>query len=92
MHENVQDCKSEAPLTIGKVSAVDVPTADNKVVGVNHWKDGVERNVDILALGVGANLDSGGLAEGAEVVGLFLSFLGRPRDVVFVGEDTGGDS
>ena len=71
--------------------AGDIPAADDEVVGVDHGKDVVEGNVNVLALGVDAELDGGTHDDGAIVVGLLGALLGGPAVLVLVGEDAGGN-
>lgn len=73
-----------------KGHAGDIPAANDEVVGVDHGEDVVEGNVDILALGVDAELDGGTHNDGAVVVGLLGTLLGSPAVLVLVGEDAGG--
>lgn len=77
---------------VGKVHLADIPTTNGNVVGVNHGKDVVEGNVNLLAgLDVGAELEGRTHDDGAVVVGLARALLGLPAEAAAVGEDAGGD-
>ena len=70
--------------------AGDVPTAKDKVVGMDHGEDVRDGDVNVAARGrVNADGDGGGAEHGADVVGLLHAALGAPGDVVAVGEHGG---
>lgn len=78
---------------ISKVHAADVPTTHNEVVGVNHGKKIMERNVDFLAsLAVDSELRGRAHDDRSIVVGRALALLGLPDEIALVGDDTGGHS
>lgn len=78
---------------ISQVHGRDIPTTENEVIGVNHWEDLMERNVDLLAgSGISTKLDGGSHDDRAIVVGSLCSGAGLPSEVFAVGNDTGGDS
>ena len=89
LHGRLEDLGAIHGLVEGQ--AGDVPAANDEVVGVDHGKDVVEGNVDVLALGVDAELDGGTHDDGAVVVGLLGALLGGPAVLVLVGEDAGSD-
>lgn len=79
--------------SLSKVQLANVPAANDKIIGVDHGQDLMERNIDILvSFGIGSQLHCGAHDNGAIVIGLLLSLLGRPDEVAAVGNDTGGDS
>jgi len=73
--------------------ARDVPTTETKIVGVDHGKHVIDGDIDILAsLGVRTDPDRRSSDERSDIVGLDRAELGRPGDVVLVGEDSGRNS
>lgn len=48
---------------VGNVHVVNVPPADNQVVGVHERHNAAERHMDLMALGIAANADRRGLHE-----------------------------
>lgn len=86
----LEDCSTIHGLS--HVHTADVPTTNDEVIGVNHWKDVLEGNVDILGgLSVGTKLDSGTHDEGAIVVGRTRTFTSVPGDTTAIGNDTSSD-
>lgn len=78
---------------LSQVQRADVPASNDKVVGVDHGQQVVERDVDLLVgLGVSSELDSRAHDDGAIVVGLLDALLGVPNKVASVGNNTGGNS
>ena len=76
---------------VGEVHAVDVPAADDQVVGMGHGQHVVEGHVDVLARGgVGAELERGGHEDGAVVVGGALALARVPDETEAVGQDSSG--
>ena len=76
-----------------KVQLADIPTANDKVIRVDHGEDIMEGNVDVfVGLGISTKLEGRAHNERAIVVGLARTFLGFPANVATVGNDTSGDS
>ncbi len=75
---------------VGHVHVVDIPAAEDQVVGIDEGDEVLQGNEDVAVL-AGAETDSGGLGDGTVVVGVLDAVLGLPGDLVLVGEDTGGD-
>lgn len=64
-----------------------VPSTDDEIVGVDHWKHLRDRYEDVLAgLWLGSDPHSGGSDKRTDVVWLLKAILGVPGDVVLVGE------
>lgn len=79
--------------SISQVHGRDIPSTEDKVVGVDHWENVMERDVDLLASGgLSTELDGGAHDDGTIVVGRLGSGAGLPSEVLLVGNDTGGDS
>jgi len=65
----------------------DIPSIDDKVVGVDHWQHLGNGDKDIFTgFGIGTQSDGRSSDQGTDVVGFLDSVLGMPRDVVLVGE------
>ena len=77
---------------LSKVGGADVPTAKDKVVGVDHGQDLVEGDEDILTLLVDTELQGRSLGDGTVVVGGLDTFLRAPRHVAAVCNDGSSES
>lgn len=78
---------------LGKVHSADVPTTNDEIVRVNHWKHIVEWNVDILGgLCISSEFHGGAHDNGAVVVGSTRTLTSLPCQPTTVRNDTGSDS
>jgi hypothetical protein len=76
-----------------QVHLADVPTADDKIIGVNHGQDVMEWNVDILgSLCICTQLHGGTHDNRAIVISSTRTFAGVPDKTTTVGNDTCSDS
>lgn len=76
---------------VGHVEGANVPTSDDKVIGVHHGQQVVERNVNVLAsLAVCTELDSRCHDNRAVVVGSLLTLASVPGKLTAIGNDRGG--
>ena len=74
--------------SLGKVHAANVPPSDYKIVGVDHGKDFVERDIDLLAgLGFRTEFHGGSHDHGAIVIGSTRTLAGVPCQALTVGND-----
>lgn len=77
---------------ISQVHGADIPSANDEVVGVDHGKNVMEGDVDILGgLRIRAQLHGGGHGDGTVVVSSTVALTCGPGEVAAVGNDTGGD-
>jgi hypothetical protein len=77
---------------ISQVESANVPSADNEIIGVHHWKHLVEWNINLQAgLGIRAELDRGSHEQGTIIVGFLLALFGLPAQSTAVGQDPSSD-
>ena len=67
--------------SLGNVGRVDVPAANDQVVGLDHGQDRGKGHKDFVPAGVGAQLESRGLGDGSKVVGGLDAALGAPLEL-----------
>jgi hypothetical protein len=73
----------------GQVEGTDVPSSDDKVVGMDHGKDCVDGRIDIITIGIDPELHGRRLGDAAVVIRLDQSIFGVEAEVVTVGGDGG---
>ena len=77
---------------LGQVHATDIPSANHKVVRMNHGQDITERNVDLLAsLHLGTQLHSGCHDNRTIVIRSLLFFSSIPDKPTAISNDARGD-
>lgn len=77
---------------LGQVELADVPAANNKVIGMNHGQDVVERDIDLLVgLGIRPELHGRAHDDGSVVVGFLGALLGVPDKIAAISNDTSSD-
>ena len=70
-----------------------IPTTEDKVVGMHHREDVRGRNMDFFSSArLGADIHSRSTENGTNVVGLLNAILGVQRDIVPVGKDSSAQS
>ena len=71
---------------------INIPSAGNEAVGVNHMQHVTERNFDVIASDrVDSQIDSGSAEDISDVVRLLDTSLGVPDNVVPVDENGSGE-
>jgi len=73
----------------GQVEGTNVPPTEDKVVRMDHGEDLIERGVDIVAIGIDAQLHGGRLRDATIVIGFHQAVFGVETDLVAVGSDGG---
>ena len=77
---------------LGQIKSADIPTTNNEMIGMDHWKDVMERNIDIASgLCIGTKLHGRAHNDGAIVVGRLSTLTSSPSKALTIGNDTRGD-
>lgn len=75
-----------------QVEGTDVPSAEDKIVGMDHGKDRVDGGIDIITIGIDSELHGRRLGDAAIVIGLDQSIFSEEVDIVTVSGDGGSQS
>ena len=73
----------------GQVKGANIPSAEDKVIGMDHWENLIEWGVDVVAIGIDAQFHGGRLSDTAIIIGFNQTVFGVESDLVAVGSDGG---
>lgn len=76
----------------GQVERADIPTTKDKVVGMDHRKDLIQRGIDVIPIGINTQLHGGRLSDASIVIGLDQPIFCMEGKFVAVSSNGGSQS
>ena len=76
----------------GQVKGADIPSTEDKIIGMDHGKNRIDGAIDIITIGINPKFHSRRLSDAAVIIRLNQSIFVAEADIVTVSGDCGSQS